>query len=447
MARGDTREQLSTVRCVSMRSARCRRGYSPAGGDHVAPTQHRSDARQQGVPSARQHPRQSGRPQGRPEVPDHRRHVPRRPQRRRRARRRGPRRLRPLVPSPTARSRRSTAPTPRRCPACSASSRRPISACSRCRRRSTRPSPRPLLASERVRYVGEPIAAVVAETRQQAVDAAEAVVVDYDLLEVYVDPEAALAASTDLLYDAAGSNVVFDSTALGMPDLTGDDFFAGCEATASGRFINQRVAPCPLEVRGVGRGVGRRTAAPVGVDAARPGHQGGHRRRQRRRCRRRPRASRPTSAAASAPRSARTPRRWSSGRSPSASVARVRWQETRSESMMALGHGRAQVQNVTIGGCRDGTVTHYRLHVVAGLRSLLRHGRDPRPVHDPTDVVGRVRDPEHRVPHDVGGHQHDADRRLPRAPAVRRRRRRSSGRWTSSPPRSASTPPTCGART
>jgi carbon-monoxide dehydrogenase large subunit len=42
----------------------------------------------------------------------------------------------------------------------------------------------------------------------------------------------------------------------------------------------------------------------------------------------------------------------------------VRWSETRSESMMALGHGRAQVQNVTIGGTRDGRVTHYRLHVV-----------------------------------------------------------------------------------
>jgi carbon-monoxide dehydrogenase large subunit len=42
----------------------------------------------------------------------------------------------------------------------------------------------------------------------------------------------------------------------------------------------------------------------------------------------------------------------------------VRWTETRSESMMALGHGRAQVQNVTIGGTRDGRVTHYRLHVV-----------------------------------------------------------------------------------
>ena len=42
----------------------------------------------------------------------------------------------------------------------------------------------------------------------------------------------------------------------------------------------------------------------------------------------------------------------------------VRWTETRSESMVGLGHGRAQVQNVTIGGSRDGKVTHYRLQVL-----------------------------------------------------------------------------------
>ena len=42
----------------------------------------------------------------------------------------------------------------------------------------------------------------------------------------------------------------------------------------------------------------------------------------------------------------------------------LRWRETRSESMMALGHGRGQVQYVTVGGTRDGKVTHYQLHVI-----------------------------------------------------------------------------------
>ena len=42
----------------------------------------------------------------------------------------------------------------------------------------------------------------------------------------------------------------------------------------------------------------------------------------------------------------------------------MKWRETRSESMVALGHGRAQLQYVTIGGKKDGTVTHYQLHAI-----------------------------------------------------------------------------------
>jgi carbon-monoxide dehydrogenase large subunit len=64
-----------------------------------------------------------------------------------------------------------------------------------------------------------------------------------------VDIEEAIT-STTLLYEGAGSNVVFDTTVLGMPDNTGDAFFEGCEVVVKGRFLNQRVAPCPLEVRG-----------------------------------------------------------------------------------------------------------------------------------------------------------------------------------------------------
>ena len=105
------------------------------------------------------------------------------------------------------------------------------------------------LAIDKVRFVGEPIAAIVSEDRQQGEDAIEAVVVEYDVLEALVDPEAAMT-STNLIYEGAGSNVVFDTTALGMPDNTGDEYFADCPVVVKGRFVNQRVAPCPLEVRG-----------------------------------------------------------------------------------------------------------------------------------------------------------------------------------------------------
>src|SRR5437899_1408348 len=53
---------------------------------------------------------------------------------------------------------------------------------------------RPILASEVVRFVGEPLAVVLADTREQAADAAEAVLIDYEPLPAVIDPERALEA-------------------------------------------------------------------------------------------------------------------------------------------------------------------------------------------------------------------------------------------------------------
>ena len=108
---------------------------------------------------------------------------------------------------------------------------------------------RTLLATEKVRYVGEPIAVILTERADQGEDAAERVIIDYEPLEVLIDIEQAMDSST-LIFEGVGSNIVFDTTALGMPDLTGDALFADCEVVVHGRFVNQRVAPCPLEVRG-----------------------------------------------------------------------------------------------------------------------------------------------------------------------------------------------------
>ena len=102
---------------------------------------------------------------------------------------------------------------------------------------------RPLIARDTVRFVGEIVAAVVAETRAQAVDAAETVIVDYEPLPAVVRPEDARR-DEHLLFPDAGTNVAF-----AMPSRAGDDFFAGCEVVVEQRIVNQRVAPCPLEVR------------------------------------------------------------------------------------------------------------------------------------------------------------------------------------------------------
>ncbi len=102
---------------------------------------------------------------------------------------------------------------------------------------------RPFLADGVVRFVGEPVVAVVAESLAEAVDAAELVEVDYEPLVPVVDPEDALD-NTTVLFPEAGTNVV---TSIGEPGV--GSLFEGCEVVVRQRVVNQRVAPCPLEVR------------------------------------------------------------------------------------------------------------------------------------------------------------------------------------------------------
>jgi carbon-monoxide dehydrogenase large subunit len=77
----------------------------------------------------------------------------------------------------------------------------------------------------------------------------------------------------------------------------------------------------------------------------------------------------------------------------------LRWRETRSENMMAMGHGRAQVQYVTIGGSRDGKVTHYQLHFIQDAGGFAEMGTILAPFIRSADGQRGVRHPQHRVPH------------------------------------------------
>src|SRR5450432_1201753 len=88
---------------------------------------------------------------------------------------------------------------------------------------------RPVFASEKVRFVGDIIAAVVAENRAQAFDAAERVVVEYDLLPAVTKPLDALAPDAPLLFTEHGSNVCFASN---FPPEGDADPLAGAEFVA-----------------------------------------------------------------------------------------------------------------------------------------------------------------------------------------------------------------------
>lgn len=221
---------------------------------------------------------------------------------------------------------------------------------------------RTMLATDKVRYVGEPIAVILTEFANQGEDAVEGVIVDYDPLEVLVDVESAMTSPT-LIYPECGSNTVFDSTAIGMPDNTGEAFFDDCEVVVKGRFVNQRVAPCPLEVRGAAAAwVGGRLyqwlstqhaqGARVGIKKANDLNDGDIR------------VITPDVGGGFGAKIGVYPEELLLGRLANKLGRPVRWCETRSESMMALGHGRAQVQHVTIGGTREGKVQAYQLHVI-----------------------------------------------------------------------------------
>ena len=101
---------------------------------------------------------------------------------------------------------------------------------------------RPALATDRVRYAGEQVALVVAETRAQAVDAAELVDVDYEDLPVVVDVEAAVAEGAPLQFPEIGSNVA----AARVSPADGDPF-EGADRVLRLRMVNQRLAVAPME--------------------------------------------------------------------------------------------------------------------------------------------------------------------------------------------------------
>jgi carbon-monoxide dehydrogenase large subunit len=104
------------------------------------------------------------------------------------------------------------------------------------------PMARPLLARDTVRFVGEPIVAIVAESLAAAQDAAELVEVDYDALPAVVGIESAETGDV-VLFPEHGTNLVLQGGGDGDADPE------SCEVVVSAEIVNQRVAPCPLEVR------------------------------------------------------------------------------------------------------------------------------------------------------------------------------------------------------
>ncbi len=105
---------------------------------------------------------------------------------------------------------------------------------------------RKALAIDRVRYVGDPVAVVLAENLYTALDARDLVEVDYEPLLAVTDAEDALAPDAPLLYDEFGTNVAFRSQSGGGDIQTA---FESADRIVRLRVVNQRVAPSSLEPR------------------------------------------------------------------------------------------------------------------------------------------------------------------------------------------------------
>jgi aerobic carbon-monoxide dehydrogenase large subunit len=229
---------------------------------------------------------------------------------------------------------------------------------------------RAILPADKVRYVGEPVAIVVTEQAYQGEDAIELVDVDYDVLPAVVG-FADAASDKVLLYDEAGTNVV---GTFGDPGALDQHLFDECEVVTTRTILNQRVAPAPMESRAAAAAWGEdgRVTAWIPNQAAQ-GCQGSLARQL-----------------GITPQEVHiiTPDVGGAfgakfGADPEAVmvawVARqlgrpARWTETRYENLVAMTHGRAQQQTVTIGGKRDGTVLAYRLEVVQDSGAHVRIG-------------------------------------------------------------------------
>lgn len=216
---------------------------------------------------------------------------------------------------------------------------------------------RPILASDTVRFVGEIVVAVLAETAEQAADAAGAIWVDFDVLPSVGTVPAAIAEGAALVWPEFGSNQLADMQGHRISHL-----FEGADHILKHRFYNQRIAAVPLEpsnalavpegdglkiwlgtqhIQGSKRDLARATGLDKDlIHAIVPDMGGGFGAKfvtypEQRLC------------AVLALKLQRP----------------VQWQEKRTENLATMYHGRGQHQNVEIGYTNDGKIVGLRLTI------------------------------------------------------------------------------------
>ena len=222
----------------------------------------------------------------------------------------------------------------------------------------------PPLATDRVRFVGEPIAVVIATSKAAAEDGASAIWADYDPLPVTVDPEVALGEEAPVIFPEHGTNrSVVDVSAAAVDPAGGNDD----AVVVRGRYVNQRMAVVAIEPNGC-------AAVPAAADGERP---------------------LTFYASTQMPHPLRTQlahavglneadvriiapqvgggfggkiglcREYAAVAAAALSLGRpVTWTPTRSDDLVSMPHARAQIQYAELGCRPDGTFTGLRVRLV-----------------------------------------------------------------------------------
>lgn len=219
------------------------------------------------------------------------------------------------------------------------------------------PTRRPAIASDRVRFAGDIVAVVVAESEQAAVDAAELVWAEIEPIRAVSTPEAGADPDAPLLFPELGTNVIYDR---GDAD---DSILAEAEVVIETSVVNQRVAAVPLETSGA-------LASPRedgGLDfwlGSQSAHA--HKRGISTVLRLDPsliHVKVPDVGGGFGAKIALYPEQALSGAIALDLGRPVRWNETRTENMVAMCHGRAQTTEVRLGATREGLIVGISLRV------------------------------------------------------------------------------------
>ncbi len=220
---------------------------------------------------------------------------------------------------------------------------------------------RPQIARDRVRFVGDVVAAVVTETRHQGPDAAETIMVDYDPLPVNADPSKSLDDGAEVIWpENEGGNLAFHT------ELGDDDGLAGAAHVAEVRMESQRLAAVPMEPNGIlvepgvpgnGMTVTLPSQAPIGLKDGFAGLLGLESDDVR--------ILAPAVGGGFGAKTGIYPEYLVAAKAALELGRPVKWTESRSEDMVSLVHGRGHTLTARMGFDSDGRITGLNLHVLA----------------------------------------------------------------------------------